>query len=282
MKSILLIFLTLIFLKAEGISIQLLNDIVYNTDEQRTGGFKVLYQTSDEWSFHAGQDIYTPRDKNTTAPITGQRPYNAWLYAGVTYQHDAVDLDTLFSFKFDLGSRGPRALGKNVQNGLHDLIKVKTAKGWDSQTEDEYGNLFTFMMEHSLVDLLIDSRKELTHLSIYGMTEAGKFWRTYTVGISAAFGYNTPYYNSLINFPEKDTFYVFGDIQVSSVEKNRLLDGNSNYNVEKNDYLRKFEIGLNWDIDQVRFRFRAISMGREFTTQREPNRYGLLEITFSF
>lgn len=282
MKLIILIFFTFVSLSAEGLSIQILNDTFYNTDEQRTGGFKVLYQTSDEWSFHIGQDIYTPNDKTTLTPIVGQRPYNAWLYMGMTYQIEAEDFDSLFSFKFDVGSRGPRALGEDVQNNLHDLINVPKALGWDSQTKNEYGNVFTFTVEKSLLDILIDSRRELTHLSAYASTEAGTIWRTYTAGVSAAFGYNTPYYNTQINFPEKDTFYLFGNLQLTYVDENRLLEGNSNYNVIKEKNIKRYDVGLNWDTDSVRFRITLTTMGKEFTTQKESHRFGVLEVTVSF
>lgn len=282
MKHLLLIFFTLLTLYSEGISVQFLNDVFYNTDEQRTGGFKVLYQSSDEWSFHIGQDVYTPHEKETLTPIIGERPYNAWLYMGLGYQVDAESYDTLFSFKFDVGSRGPRALGKNIQNSLHELINSPKVLGWDSQTKNEYGNVFAFTAEHSLLDLLIDSRRELTHISTYISTEAGTIWRTYTAGVSLAFGYNTPYYNSLINFPEKDTFYAFGNLQVTYVDKNNLLDGNSNYNVIREKNIKKYDIGLNWDNDDIRFRFTLTTMSKEFTTQKESHRFGLLEITLAF
>jgi len=282
MKFLLLLLFFVPLLHAEGISVQLLNDLVYDTDEQRTGGFKILYQDNENWSFHLAQDTYTPKEKSTLTPPVGDRPYNAWLFGGITYQYDIEDIDTLLSARFDVGTVGPRALGEDIQNGIHKMVGAVDVQGWDSQTEDRYGNNFTFTLETSLVEIFIDSRKELTHLSAYVSAEAGTIWRSSTVGISMAFGYNTPYYNTLINFPEDKTFYVFGNIQITNVEKNGLLEENSNYNVLKENFIERYDVGINWDIDNFRLRLTATTMSKEFTTQLEGHRFAILELTFGF
>jgi len=256
--------------------------MIYNTDEQLTGAAKLLYQPNDNWSFHMGQDIYTPKTKTTLTPIVGERPYNAWLYAGLTYQEEADTIDTLFSLTLDLGTRGPRALGEEVQNGIHKAGGFPIVEGWGSQTKDEYGNIFTFTMEKSLANILIDSRKELTHLSAYLKTQNGTLLNTYSVGISTAFGYNTPYYNTEIAFPEDNTFYLFGNFQLIFVDENRFLEGNTGYNVIRERYLRRYDIGVNWDIKNVRLRLTATTMSQEFTTQSKNHRFGVVEIIVGF
>lgn len=282
MKFLLLLLFFFPLLQAGGLSVQILNDLIYDTDEQRTGGFKVLYQDNENWSFHLGQDVYTPKDTSTITPVSGDRPYNAWLYGGVTYQYDIENIDTLISARFDVGTVGPRALGEWIQNGIHDAVGAIEVQGWNSQTRDRYGNHFVFTAEKSLADILLDSRKELSHLSVYVSADAGTMWRSSTAGISMAFGYNTPYYNTLINFPEDKTFYVFGNIQITNVEKNGLLDENSAYNVLKENFIERYDVGFNWDIDNIRIRFTATTMSKEFTTQVKGHRFAIVELTFGF
>jgi hypothetical protein len=281
-KHLIFLVLSSTLLWAEGISLKLLNDELYDTDEQLTGAAKILYQENENWSFHIGQDVYTPKTRDTLSPISGERPYNAWLYIGLTYQKEAESLDTLFSFTYDQGTRGPRALGEDVQNGIHKIVGAKEVLGWDSQTANEYGNIFTFSAETSLVSYLLDSRKELTHLSAYIETQNGTLLNTYSAGISVAFGYNTPFYNSEISFPEDDTFYVFGNFQAIFVDENRFLEDNTGYNVIRERYLRKYSIGLNWDIEPLRFRFTATTMSKEFITQSKSHRFGVVEIIYAF
>ena len=79
-----------------------------------------------------GQNLYTPADTTTSAPIYNDRPYAAWLYASFALQsiykrakpdtpgnEEPVRLDTL---QLDLGVVGPAAGGEFVQNNFHRLI----------------------------------------------------------------------------------------------------------------------------------------------------------------
>ena len=84
-----------------------------------------------------GQNIYTPQDTDTSAPIHNDRPYAAWLYASFalqstykrvdpkTIKDEPVRLDTL---QLDLGLIGPAAGGEFVQNNFHSLIGVATGQ----------------------------------------------------------------------------------------------------------------------------------------------------------
>ena len=93
-----------------------------------------------------GQNIYTPQDTDTSAPIHNDRPYAAWLYASFALQstYKRVDprtlkdvpvrLDTL---ALDVGLVGPAAGGEFVQNNFHKLIGDATANGWANQLHNE-------------------------------------------------------------------------------------------------------------------------------------------------
>jgi lipid A 3-O-deacylase len=93
-----------------------------------------------------GQNLYTPQDTETSAPIRNDRPYAAWLYSSFALQQtykrldpktnreEPVRLDTL---QLDLGLIGPAAGGEFVQNNFHRLIGVPTANGWANQLHNE-------------------------------------------------------------------------------------------------------------------------------------------------
>ncbi len=281
-RPLLLITFFSSLLWAQGFSFHYLNDEFYDTDEERTGGWMLLYQYNDNWSFHMGQDIYTPKEKSTLLPVAGDRPYNAWLYAGFTYQKESDAVDMLYTLMFDVGTRGPRALGEEVQNGLHKLVDAHIVQGWDSQTDNEYGNLLTLGVEYSLLEVLLDSRKELSHISTHLRVDTGTIWHRYSLGVSLAFGYNTPYYNSLITFPEDDTFYIFSTAWITYVDQDRMLEDNTGYNVVKEDIVKMFEVGVNWDIDNVRLRISGVRTTEEFTTQLTGHQYAWVEITVGF
>lgn len=93
-----------------------------------------------------GQNLYTPKDTDSSAAILNDRPYAAWLYGGFALQQtykrldqktgkeEPVRLDTL---QLDLGVVGPAAGGEFVQNNFHKLIGVASANGWANQLHNE-------------------------------------------------------------------------------------------------------------------------------------------------
>ncbi len=88
-------------------------------------------------SYSLGQNIYTPADIRTTALLTDDRPYAAWLYGAIAYQREERDL--LQTIELQLGVLGPLALGRQIQNGFHELIGVSPAEGWGHQLHNEPG-----------------------------------------------------------------------------------------------------------------------------------------------
>src|SRR5690606_37179807 len=67
------------------------------------------------------------------------------LQSAYTSDEGASRLDT---FEFDLGVVGPAALGKQVQNGFHEIINSPAANGWHNQIQNEPG--FILSVERKL------------------------------------------------------------------------------------------------------------------------------------
>lgn len=87
------------------------------------------------WSAELSQQIYTPFDTVSRIPPKGDRPY-----AGVLMGTLGVVSDTeahRSSFTMGIGVMGPGAMGKEVQNGFHDLIGQRGNNGWGAQLKDE-------------------------------------------------------------------------------------------------------------------------------------------------
>ena len=88
-------------------------------------------------AFSFGQNMFTPTEIHTPAPVTTDRPYAAWLYGGVAFQRQAPDL--LQTIELQVGVIGPLALGRQIQNGVHDLLHLAPAEGWGHQLRNEPG-----------------------------------------------------------------------------------------------------------------------------------------------
>jgi hypothetical protein len=97
-----------------------------------------------------GQELCTPEDRSLPVPPADDRPYAAWLYAGLVLQVPDLDPDaerrndTRDTLEIDLGVVGPSAHGEQAQNGAHEIFGISPAEGWDTQLEDEFAILATW------------------------------------------------------------------------------------------------------------------------------------------
>jgi lipid A 3-O-deacylase len=153
------------------------------TDQHYTNGFKLSFLSTDLLSFTddpvpkpvqqlartlgrlvppgrdyklglaLGQNLYTPVDTTATAPILDDRPYAAWLYGSASFQiytpprvfaSGLRAIGRLDTIEVSLGLVGPGALGRQTQNGVHDLIGVAKANGWRNQIHNEPGLLIAY------------------------------------------------------------------------------------------------------------------------------------------
>lgn len=81
------------------------------------------------------QQIYTPFNTSTRASLPGDRPYAGTLMLNAYLTQETADWRSTLGV--GIGVMGPSALGEQVQNGFHDLIKQGRINGWDSQLKDE-------------------------------------------------------------------------------------------------------------------------------------------------
>ena len=126
-----------------------------NSDRYYTSGLKLGYTTGTTsvpdflanfgrsvWgdgvqriSFDLSQSIFTPRNTQVNPPNSRDRPYAGYLRLSGALIHDSDTARSLLGVS--LGVIGPSALGREVQNGFHDIIGDPEAKGWGSQLKDE-------------------------------------------------------------------------------------------------------------------------------------------------
>ncbi|MBF6025448.1 lipid A deacylase LpxR family protein [Lysobacter niastensis] len=79
--------------------------------------------------------IYTPTDFSRSELIEDDRPYAGVLVMGSGY--NAREGDQLRTTQLQVGIVGPAAMGKQAQNGVHQLIGADKFRGWGNQLENE-------------------------------------------------------------------------------------------------------------------------------------------------
>ncbi|NVJ98652.1 MAG: lipid A deacylase LpxR family protein [Alphaproteobacteria bacterium] len=151
------------------ITIQVENDLLFNTDEDYTNGLRIglvhrpgktpfaddvsdllrrYSPLADDapssdiyYSLALGQNMYTPGDIATSDLITDDRPYAGWLYLefGVTRENPGG----YEVAKLDLGVVGPASLAGKTQRWWHGVIGIGKPEGWEHQLPNEPGiNLY--------------------------------------------------------------------------------------------------------------------------------------------
>lgn len=141
------------------LTLQVENDAVSTrrgtSDEYYTSGLRIGYTTGTDgvpaaiggighvvWgdgvqriSFDISQSIFTPHNTQLNPPDPQDRPYAGWLRGDIQLLTDKDNSRSVLGVS--LGVIGSAALGREVQNGFHDIIGDPSTKGWHDQLPNE-------------------------------------------------------------------------------------------------------------------------------------------------
>jgi len=138
------------------ITIQLENDSTRpGSDDYYTSGERVAYTSptgvvpaplaslghwllgdgQQRFALEGSQNIYTPLLDKLANPPPNDRPYAAILLGTISLIQDTDTTRTALAL--GLGMIGPAALGRDVQNGFHDLIRQPETAGWGTQIPNQ-------------------------------------------------------------------------------------------------------------------------------------------------
>ncbi|MDA0350473.1 MAG: lipid A deacylase LpxR family protein [Verrucomicrobia bacterium] len=267
------------------------NDLFADTDQQYTNGTKigwvspdleefaqtyfprfteffaekVPYLRNDELSknvaFSIGQNMYTPENIITTDLVENDRPYAAWLYLGAGFHMKDEKFQN--TFEIQLGVVGPSALGKEIQDFVHDRRGIPRANGWANQLDDELG-----------INLIAEHRRRLNQNNIgkgwemdataNGSAVLGNVSTYVNAGIEGRLGYNLPLDfgtthirpGGETNIPvlpgihrkeETYSFLLFASMDGRAVARDIFLDGNTfadSHSVRKEPLVADFAMGV--------------------------------------
>jgi hypothetical protein len=98
-------------------------------------GHTILGDGQQRFAFELAQYIFTPFKTSAQNPPITDRPYAGLLMGTVSLIQDTDTSRTAFAA--GLGVIGPAAMGRDVQNGFHDLIHSQEANGWHTQAHNQ-------------------------------------------------------------------------------------------------------------------------------------------------
>lgn len=293
------------------------NDIVANTDSNFTNGVRASWLSAEDtapywvrWAARnalpmasdgkrrigiaVGQNMYTPQDLTTRAPIPNDRPYAGWTYGSVGIVSDnGRRLDTAM---LTLGMVGPSSGAEGTQKFIHRLIDDQQPMGWDNQLKDEPGIILTMerkwrsLYQISPFGLAVDATPhvgfDLGNINTDAMAGA-----TVRIGYDLPADYGPPRIRP--SLPGSDFFipsqqvggYLFGGIEGRAVGRNIFLDGNTfrdSQSVDKEILVGSAQIGAAVTYENTRLSYTHVFMTDEFKGQSKPQQFGALALSYRF
>jgi hypothetical protein len=321
-------------LRFGSVSIYSENDKYFaGTDQHYTNGFKLSFLSASLTSFTAdpvpkpiqevaralsrivppgrddklglsiGQNMYTPIDTATTAYQPDDRPYAAWLYVGAAFQvyqpprvfssrwRRVAVLDTV---EVTVGMVGPAALGRQIQNGFHDIIGVEHANGWAHQIHNEPGLNLGYERKWRLstagarkgwgADLIPHAGASLGNVFTYANAgfELRGGWH-----LPADFGTNLirPSGDSNSRRRPDWSVFAFGSVDGRAVARDITLDGNSfrdSARVSRQPFVADLVGGLCVGTRHWALTYSQAVRTREFHGQPKHSVFGSISITFFY
>jgi len=247
-----------------------------------------------------GQNIYTPKNMFTPAPVMTDRPYAGWLYLGTFLQRrglTARNTQVLDSFELDLGIIGPQSLAEETQTWWHALGGWIVPLGWHNQLKSEPGLVLKFDRQWKFsatdpeadwgLEFLPHSGVSLGNVQMFGA--AGGIVRT---------GYRLPDDFGVQNIDSLSTqsggrnvntrpfgAYLFAGLDGRAVARNAFLDGNlwrHSMSVAKEPLVGDFKVGGVLAFKYCDLALTYIERTREFKMQDRNDRFGSLSLNVKF
>jgi lipid A 3-O-deacylase len=246
-----------------------------------------------------GQNIYTPEDTQTTAYIPNDRPYAAWLYLGVSFQvyHPPAEVGgiaRLDVFEINTGVVGPAALGREVQNGVHDFIEVERAQGWRNQIHNEPGLDFVYERKYRLSTEHARTGLGADFIPHAGLS-LGNIFTYANAGFEVRAGYRLPAdFGSNLIRPSGDSnglrrpplnVFLFAATDGRAVARDITLDGNTfrdSPSIDKKPFVADLYAGLSFGTTHWQLTYAQAYRTIEFQGQDDRSVFGSLSVSFFY
>ena len=262
------------------------NDFVYETDYYYTNGFafevlgpwakpipinRILIPSSDkslnQFGVTINQDIFTPQERvDVEKQLDGDRPFAVYLLLGLikkTFDHANK---TKVMSEIQVGVLGPAALGKETQNGIHDMLPTSSrVNGWENQISNSIAIQYTGEFYKTLY--------QVGWIEISGVIK-GKLGIPYTqveVGSILRFGYFDAYPYDLEMFSKNSwSVYFFAEVTGRAVVYNATLQGGlfstSIYTLDEiNRFVGNYNLGLS-----LAYKLFKLELATNFNTPEFP------------
>lgn len=254
-------------------------------------------------SFSIGQFIYTPKDTDRADLIVDDRPYAGYTFLGFGFisMNDRIR----HFWEFDLGVVGPWSLAENTQNGFHDLIRTRHAKGWDHQLDNEIGLEAVYEVKWQYGSAKSSRGFGVDFIPHLGF-QFGNIAISAKAGTELRFGWWLPrdFGNCPIragceagitmdNQPgtsgegarSRFGFHFFTAVEGRTVFRNIFLDGNTfgdSHHVDKEIYVADLMGGVAVNYGRFKASYAMVLRTPEFKQRKDRHAFGTINISYTY
>ena len=244
--------------------------------------------------FEIGQKIFTPYWAQVPDPKLQDRPFTAFLYTSGTYSKFYKN-EKVWRFSAVIGTIGPNAKGREVQEGYHKKLKIYTVMGWEYQLKNEIG--VNLSAEYSkLLYRLPNKIADLTGTSaaLLGNTFSGA-----NVGVLFRFGKINPLYKSVsynssisnngkINAKPKAEFLLFARPQLNYVAYDATIQGGlflkdkGPVTFKPKPFVLSTQVGITVSIPKCTVFYSLTFKSKDVKSAAVPYTYGSIGLLYRF
>jgi hypothetical protein len=293
------------------------NDTFAGTDRYYTAGVRLGWQSTSgapkplaalgrvlspvllpdapvQWGLGLSESIFTARRTTLHDPPRDDRPYAGVLLGALSLS--AMDADGLGSVELSLGVIGSNSGAEQLQNGVHELIRVGKAKGWSHQISSRPAGMLSLERRWALDAPLGDSGLAVGIVPAAGLN-LGNVQSSAAAGLLARFGHGLsmdfgpprirPALSGLgvYRAPSGLAWYAFVGLEGRAIAYDATLDGNDHgyWKVEKEPLLAEFPIGVELAYARARLSVSGVWQTKSFEEQpRSPFAYGSISLSIQY
>jgi hypothetical protein len=157
------------------------------------------------YSIGVVQWVYTPDNLSSSKPVIGDYPYCGVLFLSLSRETLSPDRSRLFRSGLSLGTMGPVALGKEIQQSIHGMINTDKPLGWNNQLPDYPVVDYSLYYEPNLFSI-----SRIFKVNGCSSAEAGSLHTYAETGLD------------LLISNEKDNFFPYRDVRQGNHSRRRV------------------------------------------------------------
>lgn len=255
-----------------------------------------------QWGINVTQLMFTPQSlESIKTPVYDEHPYGAWLAFGFTSiikNEDRANTLTLY-----VGAVGEDALGRQIQDIVHEVMDSPKWAGWDNQLPTEFTLMLSFERKYRLRFLESDRGNWGSDGYSSWLADVGNVYIRGGGSVYFRYGYNLPAScaqvgwepNSNNTIPFAGTpsqmdgnwsMYAFGGLRGYAIAYDVFLDGtmfhNSPVTVGRYPMVVDFFGGGCLRYKNMDMIFGYTIRSKEYPSQRAPQWMGTMSLRYCF